>query len=119
MDSTLLGLRSMSAEGSAGFNPENLRRVGNLGGPDKLQEVRKSAMEFETSLLTAWWKEMEDTVHAFSGKDQESDTEAFSDLGAQALASGIVDRGGFGIANLLIKSMLRTDSELGPQLSRK
>ena len=62
----------------------------------------KSAREFETILLQGWLEKMN---HSFVGESNDSDAahDTISSLGTQAIAFALAERGGIGIASMLIQ----------------
>jgi Rod binding domain-containing protein len=68
--------------------------------PEGNRKIQKYAQEFEASLLSAWWKEMQSSL---TSPDQEqSELGSMNDLAAQALGEGLSAHGGIGIAKMIV-----------------
>jgi Rod binding domain-containing protein len=68
--------------------------------PEGNRKIQKYAQEFEASLLSAWWKEMQSSL---TSPDQEqSEFGSMNDLAAQALGVGLSAHGGIGIAKMIV-----------------
>ncbi len=61
----------------------------------------KAAREFEASLIGSLLESMEKTFAALPGDNPVSGADDYNYLGTQALAEGLADRGGFGIAAMI------------------
>ena len=71
----------------------------------KEEKIRKYAQEFEASLLSNLYKDMEHSLGELPG-DEDPGAGTFTDMGVHALATGIVAGGGIGIAKLLIQHLV-------------
>jgi Rod binding domain-containing protein len=61
----------------------------------------KAAREFEASLIGSLLESMEKTFAALPGNDTLTGADDYNYLGTRALAQGIAERGGFGIAAMI------------------
>lgn len=65
----------------------------------------KAAREFEASLIRSLLESLEKTFATLPGEDALTGADDYNYLGTQALASGLAARGGFGIADLIIRHL--------------
>ena len=61
----------------------------------------KAAREFEANLIGSLLESLEKTFAALPGSDDLPGTDDYNYLGTRALAEGMADRGGFGIAAMI------------------
>jgi Rod binding domain-containing protein len=61
----------------------------------------KAAREFEADLIGSLLESMEKTFAALPGNDTLTGADEYNSLGTRALAQGIAERGGFGIAAMI------------------
>lgn len=61
----------------------------------------KAAREFEAHLIGALLESLEKTFAAVPGKDALPGGDEYQYLGAQSLAEGLAEKGGFGIADMI------------------
>ena len=99
----------------ASFPPSFSPRITNNSGlPDSpaARKLRKAAAEFESMLLTKWWTSMkESALSSDDATDPAKDT--LDQMSIQALCSGVAQAGGFGIAAMLVRSLLSNPSLSG------
>lgn len=74
---------------------------------DYVRKVTKAAREFEAVLLNALLGPLEHTFSSLPGKENEVESDNYHSLGMQTLATSLAAKGGLGIADLIIKSLLR------------
>jgi Rod binding domain-containing protein len=77
----------------------------------QLQKLKKAAQEFEGVLLASWLEEMQKSSLDSSGTGQEAGAETLRSLGTQAVAQALAQRGGLGIARMIVHHFSPT---LGP-----
>jgi len=65
----------------------------------------KAARDFETSLIGSVLESMEKTFATLPGESTLPGTDDYNYLGTQALAEGLVSRGGFGIAAMILQHL--------------
>lgn len=66
----------------------------------------KAAREFEAILLQNWLEKMNKSMVA-EGESQDAAHDTISSMGAQAVATALADRGGVGIASMLVRNLHR------------
>ncbi len=74
------------------------------------QKVIKAAHEFESVLLNTLLGPLEQTFSSLPGKKQDTESDNYQYLGMQALSSVLAGGKGLGIADLIIRSLLKSDS---------
>lgn len=88
------------------------RSAGKPLSPVQEAKLRRAAAEFESILLSSFWKSMKDSL----GSDEEDATDpahgSLDDLGIQSMSSAIGKAGGLGIGRLILK-------HLAPDLDRR
>lgn len=65
----------------------------------------RAAREFEASLIASLLESMEKTFASLPGDSRLAGADDYNYLGTRALASGIAAGGGFGIAELIARSL--------------
>jgi Rod binding domain-containing protein len=68
-----------------------------------LSRGAKAAREFEAQLIESLLDSMEKTFSSLPGQDNIPGADEYGHLGTQALAQGLADRGGFGIATMITR----------------
>jgi Rod binding domain-containing protein len=68
----------------------------------RLQKLSKAAQEFEGVLLSSWLEEMQKSSLAPSETDLGGGSETLRSLGNQAVALALAQRGGLGIARMIV-----------------
>jgi Rod binding domain-containing protein len=68
----------------------------------RIQKLTKAAREFEGILLSSWLEEVQKSSLDPSDPGQEAGSETLRSLGTQAVAQALADRGGFGIARMIV-----------------
>jgi Rod binding domain-containing protein len=68
----------------------------------RIQKLTKAAREFEGILLSTLLEEVQKSSLDPSDAGQEAGSETLRSLGTQALAQALADRGGLGIARMII-----------------
>jgi peptidoglycan hydrolase FlgJ len=95
-----------------GFSAINAAQVGTENANPKL---RAAAHEFEASMMKEFLKPLEHDSLFSEEKGTESDNEegsagAIMSFGSQAMATAISERGGFGIATLILNHFRTTSA---------
>lgn len=75
-------------------------QVGQAGGQSSPPKLVKAAREFESILLQSWLEKMNKINGNESSEDAAHDT--ISSLGAEAVATALAQRGGIGIARIIV-----------------
>jgi Rod binding domain-containing protein len=70
----------------------------------------KAAREFEGLLLANWLQSVEEGIKAFAGDDDDSGSDTMGAVGVQAVAKGIAERGGIGLAKMLLDHLPAPDN---------
>lgn len=85
-------------------------RGAEAGAPSP--KLKKAAQEFEAILLTQWLEKMQ---QSFSDSEQSGDPahETLSSFGTQAVATALSERGGIGIARMLLRQLKTTAGNTG------
>ncbi len=65
----------------------------------------KAARDFEANLIGSLLESMEKTFATLPGESTLPGTDDYNYLGTQALAQGLADRGGFGIAAMISRHL--------------
>jgi Rod binding domain-containing protein len=65
----------------------------------------KAARDFEANLIGSLLESMEKTFAALPGDSSLPGTDNYNYMGTQALAQGLADRGGFGIAAMITRHL--------------
>lgn len=68
----------------------------------QIQKLKKAAQEFEGVLLSSWLEEMQKNSLDSSDTGQEAGAETLRSLGTQAVALALAQRGGLGIAQMIV-----------------
>lgn len=79
------------------------------------RKVIHAAHEFEGVLLNTILGPLEQAFSSLPGKTPDSESDNYHYLGMQALSSVMAAGGGFGIADLITRSLLKPDSTAHPQ----
>lgn len=74
------------------------------GGAAASPKLAKAAREFEAILLQSWLEKMNKSMPG-EGESQDAAHDTISSLGAQAVASALSERGGIGIAAMLVQRL--------------
>jgi len=82
----------------------------SAAAPDspKIHKLRKAASEFEALLLSNWWRTMKESGWSDDSADSDPAKDTFDQLGIQTVSEAVANGGGFGIAKLLVHSLLTT-----------
>jgi Rod binding domain-containing protein len=75
------------------------------------QRVAHAARQFEGVLLNTLLGSLEHSFSALPGKKPDPITDNYHSMGIQALASSLADRGGVGIASMIVRNLLRTHGQ--------
>jgi len=90
-------------------NVESSRQSAITGGDvAKIRKIRKAASEFEALLISNWWRTMKESALSDGEDDNDPAKDTMDSLGIQTVSQAVADKGGFGIANLLVNSLLGT-----------
>jgi Rod binding domain-containing protein len=68
-----------------------------------MQKLSKAAQEFEGILLSSWLSEVQKSSLDPSDGGQDAGSETFRSLGNQAVALALAQRGGVGIAQMIVR----------------
>jgi Rod binding domain-containing protein len=68
----------------------------------RMEKLKKAAQEFEGVLLSTWLEEMQKSSLGSSRAGQEAGGETLRSLGTQAVAQALAQRGGLGIARMIV-----------------
>ena len=77
-------------------------QVENPEPGSRLQKLEKVARDFEGVLLSSWLEEVQKSSLDPSGPGQAAGSETLRSLGTQAVAQAIAQRGGLGIARMIV-----------------
>ena len=98
---TAVGHASTTAEAS----PES--QTGAATG-----KLQKAAREFEAILLQSWLEKMNQGLGTPEGQDPAHDT--VTSLGMQAIAGALAQRGGIGIAAMILRQLQPSSAQMQP-----
>lgn len=71
-------------------------------------EVVRAAKSFEAILLQSLLDSLEKSFATMPGQKSDQSSDNYRYLGAQALCSELADAGGFGIARMIARNLLKT-----------
>jgi Rod binding domain-containing protein len=83
------------------LNPSHLQTEKAEPG-SRLQKLTKAAQDFEGVLLSSWLEEVEKSSLDPSDAGQAAGAETLRSLGTQAVAQALAQRGGLGIARMIV-----------------
>jgi Rod binding domain-containing protein len=92
------------AGGTAVNQDESSPAVSKRNAALQDQKLRRAAAEFESILISSFWKSMMET---FSSDDDSLDPghSGFQDMGIQAMSQTVGKAGGLGLGQLIIKHL--------------
>ena len=73
------------------------------------RKIAKAAHEFEAVLLNTVLGPLERTFSSLPGKETDAISDNYHSLGMQALTSSLAGKGGFGIADMIVKSLSKRE----------
>jgi Rod binding domain-containing protein len=91
-------MNSASSLSSANLSPVLLT-------PTNAARGAKAAREFETTLIASLLQSLETTFAGLPGEGSLPGSDNYNFLGTQAFAQGIVEHGGFGIAEMISRHL--------------
>jgi Rod binding domain-containing protein len=71
-------------------------------------KIHRAAQDFEALLLGSLLRTLEQTFSAVPGDSRVPGSDDYEYLGTQALASGLAASGGLGIADLIVRNIMKT-----------
>jgi Rod binding domain-containing protein len=94
----------------SGGSAQRLHPAGNSSGQEvekanpgsRIRKLTKAAQEFEGILLSTWLEEVQKSSLDPSDAGQEAGSETLRSLGTQAVAQALAQRGGLGIARMIV-----------------
>jgi Rod binding domain-containing protein len=86
--------------------------VANMTAPAPTGKAEKAAREFESMLLTSLFDSLQKSF-AFDAKDDTAGASDYRQMGTRALAEAISERGGIGIARLILSHLQAPDGPKG------
>lgn len=78
------------------------------------RKVVHAAREFEGVLLNTMLGPLAQAFSSLPGKTRDSESDNYQYLGMQALTSSLAASGGLGIADLIVRNLLKPDSAAPP-----
>ncbi len=78
--------------------------------PDRIRGA-KAARDFEARLIGALLESLEKTFGGLPGESRMPGADNYSYMGSQALAQGIAERGGFGIAAMIERYLVEHEGK--------
>jgi Rod binding domain-containing protein len=95
--------------GAAALRPASVPAT----GPAAIAKLRKAAAEFEATLLSSWWTSMKEGGLSSGEEDTDPGKDTLDQLGMQAMSAAVANgRGGLGIGDMLVRSLLTTHPEI-------
>lgn len=76
--------------------------------PQSSQKIVHAARDFEALLLGSLLRSLEQGFSLLPG-DEPSSPDSYRDFSAEALASGLAARGGIGIGNMILRTLMKTN----------
>ena len=68
----------------------------------RLHKLAKAAQDFEGILISSWLEEVQKSSLDPSGTSEDAGSETLRSLGTQAVAQALAQRGGLGIARMIV-----------------
>jgi hypothetical protein len=90
------------SQGQATVVPQTTVRAKEGPTKSQIQKLKKAAQEFEGVLLSTWLEEMQKSSLGSPDAGWEPGAETLRSLGTQAVALALAQRGGLGIARMII-----------------
>jgi Rod binding domain-containing protein len=88
-------------------------------GPAAIAKLRKAAAEFEATLLSSWWTSMKQGGLSSGEDDTDPGKDTLDQLGMQAMSAAVANgRGGLGIGDMLVRSLLRNHPEIASSAAK-
>jgi hypothetical protein len=106
----------------AGGAPPNATSNTTVAKPTdtpEVRKIRKAAAEFESMLLSNWWRSMKESGFSDDGDDTDPGKDTLDQLGMQAMSAAVANGGGLGIGAMLVRSLLSNVSKSGPSAASK
>lgn len=102
-----LGSATLNSQLATTLPSESSSSVSNISKrnpPPQELKLRKAASEFESMLISSFWKSMMET---FSSDDDSDDPghSTFQDMGMQAMSQAMGKAGGLGLGRLLVNHL--------------
>jgi Rod binding domain-containing protein len=69
------------------------------------RKLRKAAQDFEAILISELWEHFQSSFSSLSGDAPPAGSDTLSSLALQAMSAGLAQRGGFGIARMLVRQL--------------
>jgi len=81
--------------------------------PDRTKRAVHAAHEFEAVLLNTLLGSLEHSFASIAGtKKKDPAADSYQSMGIQTLATSLADRGGIGIASMIIRGLLSTSGQV-------
>lgn len=71
--------------------------------PAQISKLRKAAADFESILLSSFWKSMKDSFGDDGDDSLDAGHDTLDDMGMQAMSSAVGKAGGLGLGKLILK----------------
>ena len=71
--------------------------------PAQISKVRKAAAEFESMMLSSFWKSMKESFGDDDDDSLDAAHDTLNDMGMQAMSSAVGKAGGLGLGKLILK----------------
>jgi Rod binding domain-containing protein len=71
--------------------------------PAQISKLRKAAADFESILLSTFWKSMKDSFASDDDDSLDPAHDTLEDMGMQAMSSAVGKAGGLGLGKLILK----------------
>jgi Rod binding domain-containing protein len=94
------------------FSPQIASPAGEAAAPRKLVHA---AQQFEALLLNTLLGPLEKTFSSVPGQKDMPGGDSYAHLGTQALASGLAASGGLGIAQMIVRNIMKHSEVTGQQ----
>jgi Rod binding domain-containing protein len=87
----------------------------NSSQPADAQKIMSAARQFEAILLNDLLGPLQKSFAALPGSSDSAGSGEYQYLGTQALATGLASAGGFGIADMIVRSLLKNNGVISSQ----
>jgi Rod binding domain-containing protein len=72
------------------------------------RKLRKAAQDFEAMLISDLWEHFQPSFCSLSGESPPAGSDTLNSLAIQAMSTGLAQRGGLGIARMVVRQLERS-----------
>lgn len=89
---------------------QSLQAAPETPGAEHHKKVVRAAQDFEAVLLGEMLQSLEKSLSAVPGESSDAGADDYHYLGTQALAAALAERGGLGIAQMIVRNLLQSEN---------